>query len=206
MHLAIWSIYTSLLFPVIRSNLGALGSELVSEAVKLVLWTMPAIVFVRHYSSDMFLTLREMLTARFKPLPYLLLSSGVLVYSLATSIFINGKITLNLPNPLSPLIGTVLLVGITEEVLFRGFFMNALLRKTKAAFAVIISSLLFLVIHFPWWIYNGKFSDPLSALVDCVAVFALGLIFGWTFLKSRNIFVSIFVHMLWNLLLTLFVV
>jgi membrane protease YdiL (CAAX protease family) len=107
---------------------------------------------------------------------------------------------------LSSLIGTVFLVGITEEALFRGLFLNALLKKTKAIYALTVSSLMFVIIHLPGWMNNSRFSDPLSALRDCASIFALGLVFGWTFMKSRNIFIPVFLHMLWNLLMILIVV
>jgi len=205
-HLVIWGVYAFVLVPVMKNSLGDLSYELVGESIKLIVWTVPAIFLIRRYSSDMSLTLREMLTLRFKPIPYILLSVGILFYSLVSSIVINGNITIIHPDPLSWLIGGVLLVGITEEVLFRGFFLNALLTKIKAIHALTLSSLMFVVIHLPWWIYSGKFSDPLSALGGCASIFVLGLVFGWTFMKSRNIFVPMFLHMLWNLSMTLFVI
>ena len=205
-HLVVWGIYALLLVPVLKNGLGGLGYELVGETIKLITWTMPAVFLVRHYSSDMFLTLREMLSSRVKPMPYVLLSIGTLAYCLVSSIVVHGNVTLIRPDPLSHLIGTVLLVGITEEVLFRGFFLNALLKKTRIVYAHGISSLMFVAIHLPWWIYSGSVSDLSSALFACASIFILGFIFGWVFMKSRNIFIPIFLHMLWNLLQTLFVV
>ena len=208
-HIAIWGAYTHTLLPVMKNNLGDLGDlgyQLIGESIKLILWTVPAIILVQHYYSDMYLTLHDMLTSRFKPMPYVLLALGVLVYSLTASIFINGNIAITFPEHPSWIMGTVFLVGITEDALYQGFFLNALLKKTKAIFALTISSLMFVAIHLPWWIFNNRFPNPLSALGDCLAIFALGLVYGWTFMKSRNIFVPMSLHMLWNLLLTLFVV
>jgi len=37
-----------------------------------------------------------------------------------------------------------------------------------------------------------------------LSVFALGAIFGWLFLRTRNLFAPILLHMYWNLLITLF--
>jgi len=205
-HLIAWGAYAILLVPVLKNNLGDLGYELIGEAIKIVTWTMPAVFLVRYYSSDIFFTLREMLSSRVKPIPYILISIGTLVYCLVSSIIVHGNITLIRPDPLSCLIGTVLLVGISEEVLFRGFFLNALLKKTRVVDAHVISSLMFVAVHLPWWIHCGIFSDLPSALFASASIFVLGFIFGWVFMKSRNIFVPIFLHMLWNLLQALFVV
>jgi len=125
-HFVLWGTYALLLVPVLKNNLGYLGYELIGEPIKLITWTMPAVFLVWRYSSDMFVTLREMLNSRVKPIPYVLISIGVLAYCLVCSVVIHGNITLIRPDPMLWLIGGVLLVGITEEVLFRGFFLNAL--------------------------------------------------------------------------------
>jgi membrane protease YdiL (CAAX protease family) len=55
------------------------------------------------------------------------------------------------------IIEIVLFEGVTEEIVFRGFLLNALLKKVKLFFAIIINQIMFLIIHFPIWIYF-KFS------------------------------------------------
>ena len=51
----------------------------------------------------------------------------------------------------SDFIDKFLLVDITEELVFRGGILNALLKKISAWLAQIANNLLFLCIHFPIW-------------------------------------------------------
>lgn len=44
-----------------------------------------------------------------------------------------------------------LLVDITKELVFRGWILNALLKRMSTWLALIINNLLFLCIHFPIW-------------------------------------------------------
>jgi len=86
--------------------------------------------------------------------------------------------------------------------MFRGFFLNALLKKMKPWYAVLLTAALFLLIHLPIWIHNGiLLSTFLSG--DFLIVIALSIIFSWTLIESKNIFIPIVLHMVWNLLGTL---
>jgi len=203
--LVIWGLYAFLYHSVIKSSLGDWGIEIVGASIKLLLWSVPAVVLARNYRGDLLLTLREMFTTKVKPIPYVLVFLGFLAINLVSSIVLHGKITIIRPDPIASLLGDVLFVGVTEELLFRGFFLNALLRKTKTVYAHLISSAMFLAIHFPGWIFGGTFTDLLSALAGCASIFAVSIVFGWTFMKSRNIIIPIILHMSWNLMVVLHV-
>jgi membrane protease YdiL (CAAX protease family) len=41
---------------------------------------------------------------------------------------------------------------------------------------------------------------------NCVGAVLLSIIFSWAFMKSKNIFVPILLHMSWNLYNTIFIV
>ena len=202
--LAIWSFRELLLESFIRSNLGDLGAELVGEFIKLAVWALPAALLVLYYKSEMYVTLRGMFTTKVDILLYLLIFFGFLAVNLVGSLINEGKIVPTFPEPISSMIGTVLLVGITEEMVFRGFLQNALVQKMESTYALITSSLMFVVIHFPIWIYKGIFTGLFQVLGNCVSIFCLSLVFGWTFMKSRNIIVPICLHMSWNLIVILF--
>ena len=109
----------------------------------------------------------------------------------------NGGIAIH-PNfaPLS-LVGAVVFVGITEELVFRGFLLNAFLKKMKMQYAVALDAVLFTLIHYPIWIYQGlEIPDFLiaSAMVPLLSVF-----FAYSFIKTKNIIVPMILHMIWNL-------
>jgi membrane protease YdiL (CAAX protease family) len=193
----IWSIRELVVQPIFLTPLDAFASEVIGEIIKLTVWTLPAILLIRHFQDDMWIGLNEMFTTKpkwFKDAPILLV-----VFAPVLSAFLRqGGLYIDPEFVPARLIGAVLLVGITEEIVFRGFLLNALLKKMKLYPAIAINEVLFVLIHFPIWIYHGReLSGFLSGLP---AVFILGVLFSYSFIKTKNIFVPIALHMIWNLL------
>lgn len=77
-----------------------------------------------------------------------------------------------------------LLAPFTEEIMFRGLLFGWLRNKFGSTKAVIISSLLFAAWHFD---LNGF-----------VQYFALGLVLASVYNRTRNLWISILIHALWN--------
>ena len=89
------------------------------------------------------------------------------------------------------LIATIFISPISEELIFRGVFLNRLQLIVPAVFAVLISSLLFAALH--------SFGSIFSA-------FIFGICIAILYLKTDNIFVVIFAHFLNNLFAEIIVV
>ena len=97
----------------------------------------------------------------------------------------------------------VLFVGLTEEMVARGWLLNFIIEDDKKWKGIIISIILFLLMHFPKWILEEMLIDIFTSYA-CIVHVALAFIFGWTFIKSRSILVPIVLHMYWDLLLFVF--
>ena len=82
------------------------------------------------------------------------------------------------------LLATIFISPISEELIFRGVFLNRIKLIVPTTFAVLISSLLFASLH--------SFGSIFSAFIFGICVAIL-------YLKTDNIFVPIFVHFLNNL-------
>lgn len=82
------------------------------------------------------------------------------------------------------LIATIIVSPISEELIFRGVFLNRLQLALPTTFAVLISSLLFASLH--------SFGSIFAAFIFGVCVAVL-------YLKTENIFVPILAHFLNNL-------
>lgn len=93
-----------------------------------------------------------------------------------------------LTNPFNNLpftISTIILAPVLEEILFRGLFLKGFLLKYSAKKAIIVSTILFAVIHLlP--------SQIINALL-------LGLFFGFIYYKTKSIGYTIVLHFLANL-------
>ncbi len=90
-----------------------------------------------------------------------------------------------------------ILVGIFEEIPFRGLILQELNEQMKFWSANIISTLIFLVYHIPTWIYSGQ--GYANLLPNCFIVIFLGLIWGFMFKKTRSIWSVAIFHSLHDL-------
>lgn len=97
----------------------------------------------------------------------------------------------------------VLFVGITEEVVFRGWLLNVTVNENRKWSPIIINAVMFLLIHFPIWIMSGEFIDAFVNL-NFLCVPILSIIFSWSFIRSKSIWIPIALHMYWDLLMYLF--
>ena len=111
------------------------------------------------------------------------LSYGMLYFS---DYILNTLPSFNLSNSFfsTGLFATIIVSPISEELIFRGVFLNRLQLVVPAVFAVLISSLLFASLH--------SFGSIFSAFIFAVCLSIL-------YLKTENIFVVIFAHFLNNL-------
>ena len=96
-------------------------------------------------------------------------------------------------------IGTVLLVPLAEETLFRGLIFS-LFRRRSRLWAYLISTLLFCAIHvggyvgqYDWWVLGICFAQYIPA----------GIALAWAFESSGSIFAPIAIHTFVNLSATL---
>lgn len=80
--------------------------------------------------------------------------------------------------------------GIVEELTFRGYLMPRILVLFKSpALAIIISSVLFGLLHFGY-----------GTIVQVIGPFFIGLIFAIYYYKFRNIKILIVCHILWDIM------
>lgn len=89
---------------------------------------------------------------------------------------------------------TMIGIGFSEEILFRGFLMKAIMNKSTTV-AIIISSISFGMIH----IFNLFYGmDIVNTLIQVVYAFALGLMFAMFFYKTNNIIPCMICHIVIN--------
>lgn len=91
-------------------------------------------------------------------------------------------------------LNTFLFAGITEEIVFRGLILQQISESLAFWKSNIITSLLFLTIHYPIWIYTGEFSDLWSHMY----VFFLGLFFGFVYKKTGSLWSVVLLHSFYN--------
>ncbi len=99
-----------------------------------------------------------------------------------------------------PIIGT----AIVEEVFFRGYILNTLLKDMKRGVAIIITSILFVLIHLPLLLFIQHLGAS-EFLLALYILFVSSIVYSILFVKTRSLWPSIIAHFLNNVLLLLFV-
>lgn len=173
-----------------------------SGVIKNLVWTMPALLLIHRFKSDVYVGLKDMFTLRARALRYFFILLLLTVYLFVGAVLQKGRLSVSETFGLSDLI-IVLFVGITEETVFRGWLLNSTVGEKKKWLPIIANSLMFLLIHFPVWIHEGVFITNFQNF-SFLSPLLLGIIFGWTFIKSKNIWVPIVLHMYWDLLVFVF--
>lgn len=93
---------------------------------------------------------------------------------------------------LSPLLfsaGTLMMVAVGEEVVFRGYILRNLMKSCNRWIALVISAAIFTIVHA---------SNPDVAILALVNTFFGGLLTGITFLYTRSLWLPVFFHFSWN--------
>lgn len=174
-----------------------------SGVIKNLVWTLPAVLLIYRFGAELHITLKEMFSAKVNGWKYLPVFAAFTVYICAGSVLRNGRLAVSdgfAPHQLV----TVLFVGLTEELVFRGWLLNATVRTDKKWTAILWNAVMFLIIHFPVWIHSGSFVSNFASLAF-LELMALSMIFSWSFLKSRSILAPIALHMYWDLLVFLLI-
>ncbi|RVT81660.1 CPBP family intramembrane metalloprotease [Rhodobacteraceae bacterium CCMM004] len=93
------------------------------------------------------------------------------------------------------LIVFVALVGIFEEVLFRGILFHGLQRRMSTLAALVVSSLLFGAMHYVNWIGGQPLGDTTLQVVHAAGG---GLLYGAVMLLTGSIWPAVLLHASWD--------
>jgi len=85
---------------------------------------------------------------------------------------------------LSRILLLVIIAPVTEELLFRGIILRGLLSRHRPALALVLTALLFGLLHANPWQF--------------LSAFALGIVFGWFYLRAGSVGLCILAHAIAN--------
>jgi membrane protease YdiL (CAAX protease family) len=170
--------------------------------IKMLVWTLPAAIMIHYFKDAVYITLKEMFLSKVNWFQYLPVFIFFTLYILSGAILQNGNLVVSSEFGFDNVVG-LLFVGITEELVFRGWLLNLTVNEGKKWLPISINAIMFLAIHFPIWIRQGVFISSFTSL-GFLCILILSIIFSCTFIKSRNILVPVVLHMYWDLLVFLF--
>jgi len=132
---------------------------------------------------------------------------GIIVGLAISAIYLAFTIMTTMRNPIiamsvDPAIWLNFIIGspLAEELLFRGVLFNELNRHTSTYLAIIISALMFAVLHLPVWLILDGMTIVL-AIQSFGQIFLYGLVFATMMKFTRSLWAPLSAHWLNNLIL-----
>jgi membrane protease YdiL (CAAX protease family) len=184
----LWIAWPVFLYP----RLVTVGSETLTYAVinlsfRFLYWIAPVLLYLRYVDGvDPFEYLRMTPPVR----------RGLMLALVLTAINVIGTFArFGMPHlslqrvTWNSVLGTSFLIGLFEEIPYRGFMLRKFSERMNVWLANLVTSLLFLSIHLPGWIALHIF-NPGAA----VSVFLLGVVFAWAVSYSGSLWSAIITH------------
>jgi CAAX protease family protein len=183
-----WVAWVLWIYPALtRLGERTLIYALVNNGLRLLIWVIPVFLYLRFVD-------------RVEPFNYLKLNQNwrrgiVAGLSFTVLNFLMSAVAYGVPAfnwevvTWNSVIGTSFLIGFVEEIPFRGFILQKLQERMSFWPANVVSSLLFLLIHFPGWI-SLRLLNPGTV----VAVFVIGFLLAILFRYSRSLWSAIVAH------------
>ena len=182
-----------------------LANEFIRSFISIFFWVIPALIYCKFFLKHPVLVYTRLNQNIFKNLGIGLLLSIFLsiIFVIIIKIKSINLLTYSLPPYL--LFTVVIIYPFIEELIFRGIVLQYLDQKIKFIFANLLTSLLFLIPHFPQWIMR-RYVFELLLSRSSLYIIIMSLIFGLVFKKSNSLYPGIILHSTynyWALLLTL---
>jgi membrane protease YdiL (CAAX protease family) len=196
--LAIWTLRVVMLKPLIDAKFDLWTKEIINGVIKSIIWVGFAVYLIKLYDVDLKIKLKKMFAMKIKAKTLLPILGIFLAYHLIAMFLMHRGFYLNPKFHPSQLIGQFLLVGVLEETLFRGWFLNTLSSFLRDWEASAITSVMFVLIHIPSWTVNGL--STVTMISTSIGIFVLSMVFGWTFMKGQSLWTPIVLHMIWDVL------
>lgn len=194
--LACWSVKESWLTPLLTLTQPAAALPWLNAVIKCALWLLPAILLLRHYAPQVARPLPVLFGGPQPPYTVALgLGALLLLRTAIHALLARSAFT---PAPFLEWVSPVLVAGITEEAVFRGWLLGILEPAAGATRANALQALLFTLIHFPKWLSEGV--TPLGLLQSCAFIAAFGFLLGHVTVRNRSLWPAIGLHMLNNAL------
>jgi len=184
----LWIAWPVFLYP----RLVTVGSEtltyaLINLSFRFLYWIAPVLLYLRYVDGvDPFEYLRMTPPLR----------RGLILALVLTAINVIGTFArFGMPHlslqrvTWNSVLGTSFLIGLFEEIPYRGFMLRKFSERMNVWLANLVTSLLFLSIHLPGWIALHIF-NPGAA----VSVFLLGVVFAWAVRYSGSLWSAIITH------------
>jgi uncharacterized protein len=169
--------------------------------MKVLVWILPAVLAIRLIERA---DVAEFMEARPQDAPRglrwgLLVGLALVVVSYVGKTLPSGTppraLTLDLV-----LLNAVVVAPLVEEITLRGFFLKRLELNGRGFWSAnILTTLVFVLMHVPGWLFKGRFPSMVSLVLAMGPLAVLSLLLGWTKKRSKSLYGPIVLHAINNL-------
>jgi uncharacterized protein len=190
---AVWTLWAWLLVRYPQLN----QCGVLRVVVRVAVWIVPTCLFVRFTEGPPVLGHLGFNNNRAKGVLFGFL--GFLVLAVVVGVQHSSRIShFALPTDPATWLNAILSAPIAEEVLFRGLVFRVLLERLALWSALVVSALLFALIHLPYWWLSGA-ASPAGLALRLGSIFAYGIFFALLYHWSGSLYAPIICHVLNNL-------
>ena len=193
-----WTIKELWLIEYIYS-FGEIISPLLEALVKSLIWIVPAWIYIKLYLHSIPISFLKMNVNVKNGLLWGIFLSLLLGAFLILEAYLFNGVSFHFSLSFDDYLNTLLMAGLAEEIVFRGLILQELDKRMTFLKANLITALLFLVIHYPIWIYN----DIIFQSGSHIYVFIIGLLFGFVYKKTGSLWSVIILHAFHNYILSI---
>ena len=199
----IWTLRATVLIRIDESIEPPLWKNLFSNAVKFTIWVVPVLITlgIRRAGPLTYLKLTTPVNKRGLFIAVIVTLAWCVLVVAGESIFSRrspGAILGARSSEWVTILLGVFLSPFSEEILFRGFILNRLNESLSFLKSNLISAILFVLAHVPYWVSKNGFSP--RVIRDLANVFVLGLLFGWLMKRTNSLWPAIGAHIANNFL------
>lgn len=190
--------YSDFIFNNSANNIGIYIYGYVSR----ILWVIPAIYLIVKYNYNLSIDKKRLLSYPKvdKTLVVVLLLS--ICYVTVSMFLVHKGFFFDDSELLGLVIIKYMLVGFVEEMVFRGWGYNALVKNTTHIKATFITTVLFVILHWPAYfikLFRFGFFDFAGIIGQSSAALFWGIVFCWLLKKGKSVWNPILAHALYDL-------
>lgn len=200
----VWGLRATVLFPLDGRIESTALRAVYAHGWKFAVWVLPAFVYARAVAGRPPLKFMKLTTRpRAKGLWYAAAASalffgGIILFESLTSGKHLGALYGAGPAAIAAAALAVAVSPVFEEILFRGFLLNALWERAGFWRANLLTALLFVLVHWPHWLWTGGWQAWLAPV--SVSIFILGLFLGLVLRWTNSLWPCVLVHVVNNFL------
>lgn len=193
-----WAIKELWLIEYIYS-FGNFISPVIEATVKSVVWIVPSWLYIKYTLHTSAISYLKMNVNVKKGLIWGIILSLLLGFGLISEAYIFNDASIQFSLSFDDYLNTFIMAGLAEEIVFRGLILQEINKRLVFWKANVITSLLFLVIHYPIWIHD----DIIFHFGSHIYVFFIGLLFGFVFKRTGSLWSVILLHAFHNFVLSI---